>query len=48
MHVQTPSAGELTPRDQLLLIFTKENTVRIKQKLKLLSEWGGVGRNIDI
>ena len=48
---------ELAPHDQWFaatafssssFFFTKENTERIKQKLKLLSELGGVGRNIDI
>ena len=47
---------ELAPHDQWFAVtafsssffFTKENTERIKQKLKLLSELGGVGRNIDI
>lgn len=42
MHVQLQTAEKLTPCGQCLLIFTKENTEWIKQKLKLLFLWGEV------
>lgn len=51
-HVQPQHTEELIPHDQLFayhyFFFTKEYTERIKQNLKLLSEWGRAGRTIDI